>query len=385
VGTVDDRRMLDAVAAKQRWRYAPTDRQLLRFGFEAERREAEYSYASAADRRGLLATLGGPALVARAEALAADGDSYALHVEDRVRLSDRFIADLGLRWDRQSHLPSATDDRFSPRLSLLVRVNARTDVRVSHGRFFQAENLLDLPVEDGVTEFRPAQRAVHSIVSVERRLAGTVALRAEWYRKRTRHARPRFENLFDPLAVAPELRSSRVLVVPERAEADGLELTISGESPVSWWVGLSLANADDVVAGALVPRTWDQDRGASAGVTWPAGRWIVSAAASAHRGWPATELAVVATPGGERVAVAGARNAARNPDVRRLDVRVSRDFALGDTSLRFSAEIQNLTNRANVCCLAYEPATSSDGSPTLVPDERGQGGITGNVGLLWQF
>jgi outer membrane receptor protein involved in Fe transport len=385
VGTVDDRRALDALAVRQRWQYAPTDRQLLRFGFETERREADYSYASAADRRGLLATVGGPASLSRNHALAADSDSYALHVEDRVRLNDRFIADLGLRWDRQTHLPAATDDRFSPRLSLLVRLDGRTDVRISHGRFFQAESLLDLPIEDGVTEFRPAQRAVHSIVSVERRLAGSIALRGEWYRKRTRQVRPRFENLYDPLVVAPELRSSRVLVAPERAEADGLELTVSGESPVSWWFGLSLANADDRVAGAAVPRSWDQDRGANAGVTWAAGRWIVSAAATVHRGWPLTELAVTTTAAGERVAVAGPRNAARNPSVRRLDVRLTRDFALGDTSLRFSAEIQNLTDRVNACCLAYEPAVLPDGSPTLLREARGQGGITGNVGLLWQF
>jgi outer membrane receptor protein involved in Fe transport len=302
-----------------------------------------------------------------------------------VQLTERFIVDLGVRWDRHSHLPSATDDRFSPRASLLLRVNERTDVRLSHGRFFQAESLLDLPVEDGVTEFRRAQRAVHSVVSVERRLAGSIALRGEWYRKRTRNVRPRFENLFDPLVVAPELRSSRILVAPQRAEADGLELTVSGEAPVSWWFGLSLANADDVIADVLVPRSWDQERGANAGVTWPAGRWIVSAAASAHRGWPVTELAVVTTASGERIAVAGPRNSVRNPSVRRLDVRLSRDFALGDTSLRFSAEIQNLTNRVNACCLAYEPTVLADGSLSLLREERGQGGITGNVGLLWQF
>jgi hypothetical protein len=226
---------------------------------------------------------------------------------------------------------------------------------------------------------------VHSIVSIDRRLAGSIALRAEWYRKRIRNVRPRFENLFDPLVVAPELRSSRVLVVPEHAKADGLEVTVSGESPVSWWVGLSLANADDFVAGAAVPRSWDQDRGANAGVTWPAGRWTISAAASAHRGWPVTELRVGTTATGERVAVAGPRNAGRSPSVRRLDFRLSRDFALADTTFRFFAEFQNLTNRANVCCLAYEPAVLPDGSPTLERTERGQGGITGNVGLLWQF
>ena len=64
---------------------------------------------------------------------------------------------------------------------------------------------------------------------------------------------------------------------------------------------------------------------------------------------------------------------------------MSRDFALGDTRLRLSAEIQNLTNRANVCCLAYETSLQPDGSATLAREERAPSGITGNVGLLWQF
>ncbi len=71
------------------------------------------------------------------------------------------------------------DEQFSPRAGLLYRLGERTDLRVSHGSFFQPEGLLDLQVEDGVTEFSRAQDASHSIVSVERRLVGTLAMRAE--------------------------------------------------------------------------------------------------------------------------------------------------------------------------------------------------------------
>jgi hypothetical protein len=104
-----------------------------------------------------------------------------------------------------------------------------------------------------------------------------------------------------------------------------------------------------------------------------------------HRGWPATEVGVVTTESGDAVAVAGPRNSLRLPSVRQLDFRASRDFVLGETTLRFFAEVFNLTDRHNPCCLLYEEATLPDGSPTLVREERGQIGITGNVGLLWQF
>jgi outer membrane receptor protein involved in Fe transport len=386
IGRVDDRRELDATAVKQSWQYSLGDMQLARFGFEVERREAEYRYSGVADRRGLLATLVANPSLLRVAQLAPTGDSYAAYFEDRLQLGKRVVTDLGVRWDRKTYLPPTDDDdRYSPRVSVLVRLSPASDLRLSYGRFFQAEGLLDLQIEDGVEQFSAAQRSSHAIVSLEHRFPSALAMRAEWYHKATEDARPRFENLFEPLVVAPELRASRVLIAPDRAVADGVELFVSGEAPVPWWVGLSLANADDIVDGARVPRSWDQDTALNAGVTWTVGPWAINSALNAHRGWPATEVSVVQGSAGEPIAVPGPRNAIRLRNVRRLDFGASRDFRLGGTLLEFFAEITNLTDRNNPCCLVYDPATAADGSPTLVPDEQGQIGVTGNIGLLWQF
>jgi hypothetical protein len=116
----------------------------------------------------------------------------------------------------------------------------------------------------------------------------------------------------------------------------------------------------------------------------PVGSWSLSAAANLHRGWPATKVSVVTTSAGERSAVAGPRNGHRLGDARRLDVRASRDFDVGVGELRFFAEITNLTNRNNPCCLVYEPVTIN-GAPSLAERERRRVGITGNVGVLLQF
>ena len=88
---------------------------------------------------------------------------------------------------------------------------------------------------------------------------------------------------------------------------------------------------------------------------------------------------------GSTVAVAGERNAVRLGNVRRLDMRASRDFTVGRGSLRFFTEVMNITDRINPCCLVYEPVTLPNGQPSLVGDEQGQAGLTGNLGLLWQF
>jgi len=384
-GTVHDGRDLEAEGIKQEWRFEPSDRQLLTWGFQAEDFDALYQYASAIERFGLLATLGGTAPPARAVALTATGDRQSAYFGDRIRLSERLLAELGVRWDRQTYSPGGSDDQFSPRSSLLYRLGSRTDLRLSYGRFFQADRLLDLQVEDGVSEFGRAQNASHSIIGVDHRFSGALGLRVEAFRKWTHDARPRFENLFDPLVLVAELRASRVGVTPERGEARGVEVVLDGGGSVPWWLGYSVSEVDDVIAGERVPRSWDQRIALDAGVNWDVGLWSLSAAASLHSGWPATEV-TVAQVDGQPVAVAGARNALRLRPLRRIDFRASRDLAgVHIGTFRLFTELTNITNRRNPCCLVYEEVTTADGASTLSQSERAGLPLTLNVGLLWEF
>ena len=388
VGTVDDNRDLYATGLKQDWHWDARDRQLLDWGFEAAQLDGKYGYTSVGRQRGLLATLGSLEPVRR-YSLQPEGESYSAYVSDRVRVTDRLIGDLGLRWDKQTYLPASADDQLSPRASLLYRLDARTDLRASYGRFFQAEGLLDLQVEDGVLNYAPAQDATHSIVGIERRLDHDLALRVEAFRKWTKRARPRYENLFDPLQLLPELRPGRVRVSPDRADARGVEIFVSGEHPVSWWANYSFSRVDDVIAGERVPRSWDQRHAASAGVTWDVGPWGLTAVATLHSGWPATDLHVAtvsdAAGNAQTIAVAGERNAERLDPMRRLDLRATRRFDPKLGSVRLFAELTNATDRDNPCCLAFDPVTAADGSLGLERSELDSLPLIVNVGLLWEF
>jgi hypothetical protein len=180
-----------------------------------------------------------------------------------------------------------------------------------------------------------------------------------------------------------------VQVSPDRADAHGIEVLVSGEHPVSWWANYSYSRVDDVIAGEHVPRSWDQRHAASAGVTWDVGPWGLTAVATLHSGWPATELslATVTDAAGhpKTIAVAGPRNAERLDPMRRLDLRASRQFDPKLGSLRFFAELTNATDRDNPCCLAFDPVTLADGSTALERSERDSLPLTVNVGLLWEF
>jgi hypothetical protein len=388
-GAVSDQRTLQSRGVKQDWQWNLSERQLLSFGAEAERLEASYRYLSAVEQRGVLGTLGSGAPATRDHSLTPLGKSYSAYVSDRVRITERLIGEIGVRWDKQTYLRAEADEQFSPRSSLLYRLGAQTDVRLSYGRFFQAEGLLDLQVEDGVLDFAAAQRASHSIVGIDHRFDSDLALRVEVFRKWTREARPRFENLFDPLELMPELRPGRVRVAPERAEARGLEVLVNGELPAPWWFGYSLARVEDVIGGVRVPRGWDQRHAVNGGVSWDVGLWNMSVAGSFHSGWPATRLTLetVAAPGGgiTTVAVAGERNADRMGWYRRIDYRASRTFAPQIGSLRLFAEVLNVTDQANACCVGYDIGTTPLGMPTLTRVERDSLPVMINLGLLWEF
>jgi outer membrane receptor protein involved in Fe transport len=384
VGSVLDRRELDSRGVKQHWRFEPSDSQIVRFGFEARRSEALYRYASAGERRGLLASVGPPVAAQREVALDPELNETSVFFSDRLRLAARLVAELGLRVDRQDYAAGERGTQTSPRASLLYRFSDATDLRVSYGEYYQSEGLLELQVEDGITAFAPAQDASHTIFGLEHRLDGNIALRVEAFRKATHVVRPRFENLFDPLVLLREMQPGRVLIVADRAEAHGLEVLVSGGRRVPWWLGYSVSRAEDVIAGRRVPRSWDQRYALDAGLSFDAGPWHISAAANLHSGWPAT-LVTTQVFAGQPAVVLGERNAERLDTLQRVDFRASRALDLRRGGLRLYSEVTNVTDRDNPCCLRYEPGVDATGAETLLGSERNGLPLTINFGLLWEF
>ena len=383
-GVVSDRRTLHSGGVDQTWQWEPSDRQWLTFGFATVKLDSGYDYSSAGQLRGVLGTLRPAALLARTERLAPEGSSYSVYVSDRVRLTERLIADFGLRWDKQTYLPPEDDEQYSPRSNFLYRLGSRTDLRMSFGRFFQAERIIDLQVEDGIVDFAPAQSSSHSIVGLEHRFPRDLTLRFEAFRKWTRSARPRYENLFDGRVLLPELRPDRVRVAPDRAEARGTEVLLSGARPVDWWASYSWSDVNDVIDNVAIARGWDQRHAASAGLSWPVGQWTLSAVATLHSGWPTTTLSLAGSDPAAPIAVAGARNGERLDALRRVDFTAARSFPLAVGSLRFLAELTNATDRENPCCVRYD-ITSDAGSPRLERSERPGLPLLANFGVRWEF
>jgi len=287
-----------------------------------------------------------------------------------------------LRWDEQSY-GVESDDQFGPRINLAWRLDERTRLLASWGRYQQFQGIEELPVEDGIEEFEPAQHADHAIVGIERDLGEAYALRVEAYRKDYSSLRTRYENLFDPLSLAPELRWDRVAIQPSAAEATGVELLLSTHHTAPWngWVSYAWSRATDREGGRDVRRGWDQSHTVNAGLGWTQGLWQATVVAQYHTGWPVTPIGL----DGAGNVVIGTRNADRYADFASLDARVSYEWPLPRGTLTAHAEVTNAFDRENPCCTDLYYVTDTSGPPRLERDLRHWLPLVPSVGVLWKF
>lgn len=350
-GWVDDARSSHVFGLKQDWKLELGDRQLLKWGFDLRSAEARYDHASrTAIRDALFASADGEPIRERDFSLDAGGNAYAAYAADRLRLGRNVVAELGLRWDRQTY---ADDHQLSPRFNLAYTLGPRTTLRSAWGVYHQAQRIGELQVSDGLTRFQPAQRSEHRLLSLQHGFSAGYELRVDLYQKRLTSVRARYENLLNPVEIFPELEADRVLVVPERSEAAGIEAVLRKEGRrLDWWLSYALARTQDRIDGAWVPRSRDQPHTASFNVNWrPAGKWSLSLAGIYHTGWPTTAILAEAEPtagGGVRLhPYLGPRNRARFPNYLRLDLRASRVFERGPGTWTVFLEVTNLLNREN--------------------------------------
>lgn len=393
VASVYDRREVKRVALRQDWTLNRADTHLVQWGLEAAYASADYDYRNAAEYFELQALYANqPQSVSNAATVMAKGGSLSLYFSDRWKLSSTTIVEWGLRWDDQTYTGLTSDAQLSPRFNILRTLGPKTELRFSWGRYHQSQAINEMQIEDGITDFLPAQRADHYIASIRHLLADNYAVRFELFHKDLQKVRPRFENLFDPLGLIPEVQPDRVRLDPSSARSSGVELSVDRSSgPLTWWAAYTYSKASDRIDGVEQLRSWDQPHAFQGGVSWSNAKWDVALAASAHTGWPATDLMLVEdgvdADGEPRlIAVPGPRNVLRQGTFASLDFRVSRRWHLPRGSLMAFFEVSNLTNRRNECCFDFDLEENEvSGERELVNSLDYWMPILPAVGVLWEF
>ena len=388
-GSLDEDRSFLALEFRQDWTWIMSANRMLRFGVDIKDLDAEYRFASMKSVEPPFdSILDNQPSTAHQFDLDPAGAQYAAYTEFRWRFSDAWTVDLGLRWDQQNYTTAEDDKQYSPRAGILYQRGDNTEVRFGWGQYYQAQEINELQVSDGVADFFPAQHAEHFVLNIRHAFRSGINASVSVYRKSFRSLRPRFENSFNSLTLLPELQFDRVRVDASGAEAIGAEATLnrgsSGED-VLWWIGYAWSEVEDATLDGDIKRGWDQTHTVKGGMSWQWGPWNFSAAGEVHTGWPKTvmtgELGTLPSGGAGLVLDVSQRNDSRYSVFHAVDVRVSREFEVARGDLTAFLEITNLYDRANPCCTEY--SLLPDGS--LNSRESNWLPLVPSLGVVWRF
>jgi len=378
---VEDDRTTRFVGLKSVARFLIDERRLVKTGIEYRELSATYRY------RLFDSAVPVPPM---ATTLEPSGSSMSLFGAYKRRIGEKWTAELGLRWDRQTY---TDDNQISPRFNAVWRPNGRNELRFAVGRFQQSQRIHELNIQDGETTFSRAEASEQFELSYQRVLARGWRIRLDGYHRWLSHLQPRYTNLFEPIEVFPETTEDRVRYAPLRARLQGLEFLVRSPSDDSlfWSASYSIAVAEDLVDGEWAPRDWDQRNTVKFLLGYRIeDRWLFSLTGLAHSGWPTTPVSgeIVMLPNGalDTQLTVGERNRARFGGYRRVDLKLRRSFQRAEGKLSVTVEVANLFDQNNVCCVDEFIFESAPVGPTTVSRELESWiGIRPGFNVLWEF
>jgi hypothetical protein len=388
---IHDRRALDRVAVRQDWTLDASPAIMLKWGVEAKHETASYDYFSAVrdrDQPEESAAIDTNVVVA-----APRTDRLGLYLAPRVRILPALTMELGVRYDRNSHL---SESMVSPRLDLSWEPRAGTTLRGAWGRYGQTEPLFALQAEDGVSTFSRAERAEQRIISVEQGLPFALVARAEAYDRRTDPARPTYINAGGDLLIFPELSWDRILIERTASRSRGVELQASRRdgARMDWSLSYALASSTDVVEGRSVPRPFDQRHTLHGdwSIRPASNAWRLSVGAVWHSGWPYTPTVLLADTLIDTSTQFSVRTSRRPGELgsrrlrayKRIDARWTRYVDTSRGRLSLFAEVYNLLGTKNQRGVTRELIVRGR-SVQVEGDETFQWPRLPLAGFTWEF
>ena len=382
---VDDRREFKLWSFAQSFDYSFSTRVHTQFGLRYTYQSGRYDYMGSIERGELADFLGTDLLEERAYRLRPQGGSGGAFATLRIQPLDPLVVEAGLRWDFQTYTDN-NEYQVSPRFSLRYDFGEDIEFRLSAGRFFQPEGIHELQIGDGITAYQDVQYADHYIAAWQQHFGDSgFSLRAEIFRKNFHNPKARYENIFNPLVLLPELASDRVRIAPNRARAKGIEGTLrySRSEQLVAWLSYSKIDTEERINGTWQARAWDQGYTIAAGFNWQLRKWTIGTALLWHDGWRTTLLPPTAQDG-EVIAVK--RNSARLRDYVSLDLQISRQWQWPRQSLTAFVEITNLLNRRNVGGIEYDiEENESSELFELTSEPEPLLPLVPSLGIRWKF
>ncbi len=321
---------------------------LIEFGVNAEYGQSQYDAAARIDRGPIGALLGGPQIKTFDIHTDPSGWSGGAYWSGEFWVSDRIALQPGIRWDFQNYYANGFPSQVSPRLGVRWNATDTTSLRFSMGRYYQPEGIQEMKVTDGVDHFLSPQQSDHYVGSLSWNPRSDVQFEVEGYYKDYEATRVRFQNLFDPFVLLPELAPDRVAITSTRARVLGVDVQMRMDMTValSSTLHYSYLDADDRIGGRWEPRGWSQRHTAQAALVWQSGTSSLSGRITWHSGWRTSRLPD-SVPIGTQVPLATIYDNATLDDYVSLDISASHTWHYGRASITVQADVTNALDRAN--------------------------------------
>ncbi|BBN80162.1 hypothetical protein PA25_01470 [Pseudoalteromonas sp. A25] len=387
--SVKDDKSFSFYGIKQDWRWLRSHDFMLEFGFHSKHVDINYDYAMALFRHRLFADK--PQSQRTAALVNAKGLQAGAYLSGKYKLHPDWVTELGLRYDKQNY-QGFSDSQISPRAALSYQLSSDESLNFSWGHFYQAQDMLDLQVGDGIVNYAPAQKSEHYIAGYSGAF-NTLTYRVEAYYKRLSDIPKRYENALDPLNFFPEGQADRQLIIATKGEVTGIELSIAQtiNNQWRWHANYSWSDAQETIDSKQVQRSWNQTHTLNAGINYLFNNgWNVNLTSQYHSGWPTTgEYGTLQKSiNGEQKIIRhlAARNQQNLADYLRFDLRLSKQYQLTQSQLQVFFEISNLLNRKNQCCVEASKYRLNENSKIIVEQEYGHWlPMIPSFGVRWDF
>lgn len=383
-----DDRKYDAWGLKSDWSAALSRNHLFKWGVEVKKVQADYDYYLAVSVSPYDDNSMHYINTFRTAQLYPEGQDRAAYAAYRFRLLNRLTTEIGGRWSEQTYTGLEEDVLFSPRVNLVYDLTDASRINASWGVFRQPQGIDELSPGDGDTMFHPSQEAEHAILGLRHTVNANWDFRLEIYRKDYDQLIPRYENLYEDIErFVNEAADDRIRLAPDRAVAEGAELSINYNSHAhfSAWANYSYSEVNDYFAGEPVPRSWDQRHAANFSLNWERGEWSFNLSGMIRSGWPTTPVVLDSRRPRNDNAVrpdTDRYNTERLDGYSRFDTRLTKSKILKNGDLfQYYIEIYNLLDSENPCCTDYE----LDYRGEVVPDFENWLPLMPSFGLRYTF
>ena len=359
---------------------------LLEFGWQAEYTTGDFRNSAVINRGELADLLGSKKIEERQISIDRNGWSGGAYASVEYELESGLIVQPSMRWDVQTYYQGNTRYQVSPRLGLAYDLSEVLRMRMSLGRFYQPEALHELQVLDGETQYFKPQKSDHFVLGID--WQGEKAhFIADIYYKKYRNQKQRYENIFNPFVLLPELEPDRVKISPEKAFAQGIDLDLSYtfSSALHSTVRYSYMSAKDKLNQVWVPRRWSQKHTLNTSLVWERGSWLLSTAATWHSGWRTSQLDSQYEEG-TLLEIEEVLNNVNLGPYFSLDISVRKYWDVGKTRIEVFANITNLSDRTNEAGIDYDfEESEEDSNLLLLPDPEFLPGLIPSIGISITF